>query len=557
MDAPAMTTGSSSQLPESAPNSGITSETLVWTRAAFGLIAGLAVVRVVYAAVVPLDLVTDEAYYWDWSRHLDWGYYSKPPMIAWIIAASTGLFGDTTFAVRLPAVLLGTGGLVFAFLLSRRMFDARTGFFATLLAAACPGNVVMSLLMTIDAPLMFFWGAAVYSLWRMLEGGPQRNYWAIAATLAIGLGVLSKQTMLGVIPLTGLFLISSKSEWKQLRHASTWLVPIVAMLFLLPVLEWNSRHDWITFQHTSEHFGSKTEVTPLSLRMARALEYFASQFGVLSPVTYGTFLTAGIGCLLAFRSLGRRERFLVAFSIVPLIGVFGLSWLQRVQPNWPAPFYATGVILVAACLCSKVGAEWKVWDRFGSQMLWRRAAIATGIAASLLTYATPFAVTATGIAGTGLDPTIRLRGWRETAAAIDQLWADDERVREVPVIFTENRTPASPVAFYLADQPLVDCDNPTGRIISQYDLWPDPAEIGRTGAYVITPAVSGPGQHLMDDALAWRELGEINVPLGAGESRHYKLFRLYGTEDGPTLPADATPLRKTFADSAGTDTAIR
>ena len=59
-----------------------------WNKRFFLLLAFATALRVVYLFTAPLDLVADEAYYWDWSRQLDWGYFSKPPLIAWIIALS-------------------------------------------------------------------------------------------------------------------------------------------------------------------------------------------------------------------------------------------------------------------------------------------------------------------------------------------------------------------------------------------------------------------------------------------------------------------------------------
>ena len=81
------------------------------------LIVGSAVLRLVYLAYnCPLDLAADEAHYWDWSRHLDWSYYSKGPGVAWLIRLSCELFGSLAveltgnemLAVRLPAVLCGS-----------------------------------------------------------------------------------------------------------------------------------------------------------------------------------------------------------------------------------------------------------------------------------------------------------------------------------------------------------------------------------------------------------------------------------------------------------------
>ena len=77
------------------------SRTNPWRQATIGLIIGVALMRLVALAISPVALYADETQYWIWSREFDWGYFSKPPMIAWLIAASTTLLGDSDFAVRL------------------------------------------------------------------------------------------------------------------------------------------------------------------------------------------------------------------------------------------------------------------------------------------------------------------------------------------------------------------------------------------------------------------------------------------------------------------------
>src|SRR5438093_10419532 len=99
-------------------NDGPTAVNVWLYRVAAGfLILGAGLLRIAYLTHdCPLDLVPDEAHYWDWSRHLDWSYYSKGPLVAWLIRASCELAGSWSEqiigsqmpAVRLPAVLCGS-----------------------------------------------------------------------------------------------------------------------------------------------------------------------------------------------------------------------------------------------------------------------------------------------------------------------------------------------------------------------------------------------------------------------------------------------------------------
>ena len=101
----------------------------------------LLALRILLLAVSPLNLYADEAQYWRWGETLDWGYYSKPPMIAWLIHAVTSVLGNSEWAVRLPAPFLHTLGAVFLFHLGRDMYDGRTGMLAALGYALMPAVI--------------------------------------------------------------------------------------------------------------------------------------------------------------------------------------------------------------------------------------------------------------------------------------------------------------------------------------------------------------------------------------------------------------------------------
>src|SRR5690348_7382119 len=101
----------------------------------------------------PIDLSGDEAQYWDWSRRLDLSYYSKGPLVAYLIRASCAIFGETMPAVRYPAILLGAGTSLFAYLLTRKLFGSdRLALGAVLLSNLVPIMIFGQIFMTIDAP---------------------------------------------------------------------------------------------------------------------------------------------------------------------------------------------------------------------------------------------------------------------------------------------------------------------------------------------------------------------------------------------------------------------
>src|SRR5580658_4675281 len=100
--------------------------------AMLGFVAAVTALRVLWLWLQPADLYPDEAQYWFWAKHLAFGYYSKPPLVAWLIALTTGLFGDSEFAVRLAAPLLHGGAAIFVYAIGARLYDPHVGLWSAL-----------------------------------------------------------------------------------------------------------------------------------------------------------------------------------------------------------------------------------------------------------------------------------------------------------------------------------------------------------------------------------------------------------------------------------------
>jgi hypothetical protein len=437
----------------------------VWTRRVGVVLAALFLWRVCYLAIFPLDLCPDEAYYWDWSRQLDWGYYSKPPMIAWIIALATRLGGNSEFVIRLPAACLGTLGLWPVYQLGRRLFDARVGFWSVLAVAATPGMAAMNLLMTIDAPFLCAWAFAVWCVWELFTADRPNPRWLPAAIVATGLGLLSKQTMIALMPLTLLWLATSPSDRRKLHLPAVWLWIAGSLLFLTPVVWWNQQHGWITAQHTREHFQSRA--VGISQHAVWLFEFWGSQFGVVSPISCALMIGLTVAGLWSFRTTDRRVRFLLCLSAVPMLGVSGLSALQRVQPNWPAAFHLTAFMLMAAWGCG----AWPIGASAPRFRRWLPAGVATGAGLAAMVYVVPFAVPASPLAGGPLDATARLRGWKTLGTKVGEALGTMSSTSPPLVIAATGRGPVSALAYYLPGQPRVYRWNRTGVIESQHEVW--------------------------------------------------------------------------------------
>src|SRR4051812_10901368 len=183
--------------------------TPAWCRTILAVVLGLGFLSHVRYLThdCPLDLSGDEAQYWDWSRQLDLSYYSKGPLVAYIIRASCAIFGETMPAVRFPALLLGVGTSLFTYFLTARLFlSERIALGAVLLTHIVPMFVAGSILMTIDPPFFFCWAAA--TVFAAIAIFKEKNWaWGVVG-IFVGIGFLAKYAMflwfvgvLGFLPL--------------------------------------------------------------------------------------------------------------------------------------------------------------------------------------------------------------------------------------------------------------------------------------------------------------------------------------------------------------------
>src|SRR5262249_35006020 len=156
-------------------------------------VLALTLLRLLWLALQPADLYPDEAQYWFWAQHPALGYYSKPPLVAWLIALTTSIFGESEFAIRLSAPLLHAATAIFVYAIGTRFYDSWIGMWSALAYASLPGASVSAFIISTDAPLLLCWAAALYAFIRAREDGGA-GWWA-AVGIACGLGLLSKYAM--------------------------------------------------------------------------------------------------------------------------------------------------------------------------------------------------------------------------------------------------------------------------------------------------------------------------------------------------------------------------
>lgn len=424
--------------------------------------------KIFYIGWGPLDLSPDEAHYWDWSRKLDISYYSKGPLIAYniLLGVKLGKFlgfnpPNHGFWVRFPAVVNSIIlGIIIWFLSNRIWNDKRKAFYIMLTLIAIPIYAVGSIIMTIDNPLMLFWALYLYLVYLALGKGKD-IYWYLSG-IALGLGFLSKYTMIILIPSIFLYLITTPKHRFWLRKKEFYLSLLIASIFFLPVLFWNMKYNWIGIRHLIGQAGLAKAKLGNPFFSPYIFEFILMQIGVVSPIIFILIILGFIKALVLRKDY--RYNFLFWFGIP--IGVFYLilSLHEYCQANWPAPIYLTGAILVGGLF-------------YGKRIL--RIGVGLGILMWLLVFNIDLLPTIPN----RLDPTIRLRGWEGLGEGVGRVY--DKFSSEGPLfIFSDTYQITSELAFYVHNKPRTYCVN-LGRRMNQYDLWGGFSElIGYNGIYV-------------------------------------------------------------------------
>src|SRR6516165_7127979 len=207
--------------------------------------------RLLWLVFQPADLYPDEAQYWFWAQHPAFGYYSKPPLVAWLIALTIGLFGESEFAIRLSAPLLHAGAAVFVYAIGARLYDGRIGLWSALAYASLPGASISAFIISTDAPLLLFWAAALYAFIRAREDSG-RGWW-LAVGAACGLGLLAKYAMAYWIFSALGFVLMLRAER---RHLGPLLTAIgIALLLYSPNFWWNWNNGFVSYLHVKDNAG--------------------------------------------------------------------------------------------------------------------------------------------------------------------------------------------------------------------------------------------------------------------------------------------------------------
>jgi 4-amino-4-deoxy-L-arabinose transferase-like glycosyltransferase len=435
------------------------------TRAVWFFISALTGIRLSMLATT--DLEFDEAHYWMWSERLAPAYFSKGPGIAFVMRASTAVFGANEFGVRFFSPVLAGGTSLLLFYFARRLFGATAGLWAIVGLNVVPIFNIGAFLMTIDSLSVFFWLAAMFVFWLALEKSPRLSwYWPLTGLL-IGLGFLSKYT--NAFELVSILLVIALAPRfrQEFARPGLYLLLGVFALCTVPPILWNEQHAWITLTHLRSRGGLEEG---FGFHPAEILSFLGEHFLAYSPFL---FFAIAWGVIASWRRVNQQFKvlFLMWFGLPVFVFYFVLSINKSAAPNWDGlAFFGFGLLAIYF---------W--WERVEAYILLQLCAgvaLLVGLVMSLVALDTDLLRTA-GYQFWRSDPSDRMRGWKSATGAVETMRKDLEtKLGEKLFLIADARDRASEISFYLRDKRTEGPGHPpvyiteSQDLVNQFSFWP-------------------------------------------------------------------------------------
>lgn len=399
----------------------------------FALVSGLTLSRLIALILSNTELFFDEAQYWFWSRELAFGYYSKPPLIGWIIRGATEICGHSEACIRAPSPIFHGATAMIVYAVGRSLFDARIGFWSGLIYATLPGVSFSAALISTDVPLLFFVALALLAVVKLRNDASWG--WAILLGVAIGSGLLAKYAMAYFVLCIAIYCLWSSTGRSLLRRLHLYIALLIAAAFLAPNIWWNAQNSFATFSHTADNANWSRSM----FNASDALEFISGQFGVFGPLLVVVLVWFGLNWLrkpAVREEFGDSAKLLLAFSMPVIILMILQAFLSRAHANWAAFAYIAGTVLVTAVMLR--GG----WTRIFRFSLGLHLAVVIIIAAANMV--------AGRIALPGGDPYARVLGWK----ALAETAAEKAQSGGFRSLATDKRAVAAELLYYLRDKNL-------------------------------------------------------------------------------------------------------
>lgn len=277
------------------------------------------------------ELLDDEAYYWVYSKFLDWGYFDHPPMVALLIKTGYAIF-QNELGVRLTFLLLNVLSLV----IIEKLIEKKDSFLFYAIALSLVVLQLAGFLAVPDTPLIFFTALFFLCYKKIIQQPSLLN----SSLLGLVMAALLYSKYHAV--LIAFFVLLS--NLKLLTRYHIYLAGFIALLLFLPHLWWQYQHDWISFRY---HL-FESNVNPY--KFSYTLEYIGGQILLAGPLAGVILLPAAF----LYRAKNIFERSL-KFTLAGIYIFFLLSSFRgKVEANWTSPAIVPLIILSYNFLLEKI-----------------------------------------------------------------------------------------------------------------------------------------------------------------------------------------------------------
>ena len=423
------------------------------------ILVGITAYRCIGGFINPLPFQIDEAQYVGWSHFISFGYYSKPPFIAWAVASGQQLCsileivnteGCARFLQPIAFMVAAFGVAGTAYRLTR---SADCAMAASLIFISTPLSGFYSLFVTTDAWLLMFWSLALWALVLALQSRSTSIWlWLLCGILA-GLGLLSKYSMAA-------FFLSAFCYFfvaGRLKRVGPWVGVAAALVVFSPNIFWNYANGFPTIGHhleISQISANHINHQSAGDRIASAADFLLAQFGLFGPLLFVVMLLT----LRAKKSpdpsvtehasasiVANKELILLHLMTWVILGLAVIqAFSSRSFANWAAPAYVSGSILAAHALvyCS---------DRvtcFSAKFILGFSLITGLIASTLLIHGPKALFLKTGEETYRVRAIEKLRGWRELALGLREWVAHESQSGSKWTLLAEDRRILAALASY-------------------------------------------------------------------------------------------------------------
>ncbi len=312
----------------------------------FLIVVFLFLIKIAALYFTNFNLFGDEAQYWLWSKNLDFGYYSKPPFLAWFIRGYTGVFGDSFAYLKiLPIFVYFFTAWALYELCKGIGLNNRNSLSCSLIFLFIPAVSFSSFIISTDLFLLLFWTLALNELIKIKIEPDIKNF--IFLGIFLGLAFLSKYAAIYFIICFFIYVLVDKNFRNIfLKNYLGFVISLVcAILILSPNIFWNLNNGWITLQHTSDNANLENK----NINLYRGLEFVVIQILMLGPFLF-------LGSITKIRTINayNNSKFLLAFSLPIFFIVFIEAVIVRANANWAAPALMTFFIFLYVGLKNRV-----------------------------------------------------------------------------------------------------------------------------------------------------------------------------------------------------------